>query len=125
MRLTYRLMAVFSVLVLLGACSTEPADANGRWEGEATGTNGGGAVVIMNLSQAGTVVSGSVFAGAISSNVRGEMRGSSFSLVSIDNFAPESTMVVDGSISGDSMTGSVSYTQFGQSRITYNLQRVR
>lgn len=72
-----------------------------------------GAYTTMSLSQSGNIISGNVFAGAVGANVRGEANGNRFTLVSTEAREPDSTLVVDGQITGNTMTGSASYTFFG------------
>lgn len=115
---------VLCTLVFLVSCSTQTIDATGRWE-ENPSTDTNDAFVIMNLVQTGTTISGRVFAGAAGANVRGEARGNRFTLTSIDSREPDSTVVVDAQINGNTMTGSASYTLFAPSKIDFVLQRTQ
>ncbi len=112
-------------IFLLSACSMTTADVNGTWE-EVEGSDNG-AFVIMTLSQAGTTVTGSVFAGLVGANVRGEISGNSFTFNSLDPFPPESTMLVTGQVNGSTMTGTASYAHpdFGPDTVSFTLQKTR
>ncbi len=119
-----RSLVTLCILFLLSACSTQTVDATGRWEeNPATDTNS--AFVVMTLVQTGNTISGNVFAGAAGANVRGEVSGNRFTLTSIDLREPDSTVVVDAQINGDTMTGSASYTLFTPSKVDFVLQRTQ